>query len=179
MSMTQNTITIAAIVAMSSNRCIGVDNTMPWHIPEDFKHFKKVTLGKPVIMGRKTFESIIALNGTPLPDRKTIVVSKSGFEYEHPDVSVCTSLDIAVETANNFAIKNNIDEIIIGGGAQIYALALPYTDKYYLTEVDMYVEGDAFLPKLPENEWVETSRTPMTSAKKTAPRFTFCELVRT
>ena len=172
--MTENTIKIAAIVAMANNRCIGKNNDMPWYIPEDFKHFKAKTLGKPIIMGRKTFQSIIDRNGKPLPKRQNIVISRTGYDYDHPDVIICASLDIAIETAKSYAQKNGIDEIIIGGGAQIYALALPVTDKYYLTEVDMHVDGDAFLMELSTEQWEETHREPHNAE----PSYSFCEYTR-
>lgn len=168
------TVKIAAIVAMGKNRCIGKNNDMPWYIPEDFKHFKAKTLDKPIIMGRKTFQSIVDRNGKPLPKRKNIVISRTGFEYDHADVIVCTTLDEAIETAKSYAEENNIDEIIIGGGAQIYKLALPVTDKYYLTEVDLHVDGDAFLADLPTNEWQETSR----ESHAGDPSYAFCEFIK-
>lgn len=168
------TVKVSAIVAMSTNRCIGKNNEMPWYIPEDFKHFKNKTSGKSIIMGRKTFESIIDRNGKPLPKRHSYVISRSGYEYDHPDVTVCVSLDIAIETARKHAEVHGIEEVIIGGGAQIYTLALPVTDKIYLTEVDMSVDGDAFFPTLPSDKWEETDRKPNDGA----PSFSFCEYVR-
>lgn len=167
-------IKISAIVAMSSNRCIGKNNEMPWHIPEDFKHFKNKTSGKSIIMGRKTFESIIDRNGNPLPKRHSYVISRSGYEYDHPDVTVCASLDMAIETAKNHAEVHGIEEVIIGGGSQIYTLALPVTDKIYLTKVDMHVDGDAFFPDVPRNEWTEIS----SEGHDGDPSYTFCEYIR-
>lgn len=172
--MTEKAIKVAAIVAMAKNRCIGQNNDMPWYIPEDFKHFKTKTLGKPIIMGRKTFESIIDRNGKPLPKRQNIVVSRSKYEFDHPDVVSFTSLEGAINSAKEYAKSNGIDEVIIGGGAQIYELALPYTDKYYLTEVDLHVDGDAFLTDLSADEWQETSR----EKHEGEPSYSFCELSR-
>jgi len=174
MSAKENGVCITAIVAMATNRCIGKNNEMPWYIPEDFKHFKEKTLGKPIIMGRKTFESIVNRNGKPLPKRKNIVISRTGYKFDHPDVIICTSLDIAIETAKEYAQEHGIDEIIIGGGAQLYELALPITDKYYLTEVNMNVDGDAFLTDLPSHEWQEISREKHAGD----PSYAFCELTR-
>jgi dihydrofolate reductase len=122
-----------AIAAMSLNRVIGRGNQIPWHLPEDFKWFKRMTTGNVVVMGRKTFESI----GKPLPNRETIVVSRSGFSY--PGVRTVGSLeeiDLATETR----------EVFICGGAQIYAQALPMCSDLYLTLVKKEVEGDAFFP---------------------------------
>ncbi len=125
-------------------------------------------------MGRKTFESIINRNGKPLPKRLNIVVSRSKYEFDHPDVVSYTSLEDAINSAKEYAQKNDIDEVIIGGGAQIYELALPYTDKYYLTEVDLHVEGDAFLTDLPADEWQETSR----ENHDGEPSYSFCEFIK-
>jgi dihydrofolate reductase len=122
-----------AIAAMSLNRVIGNGNKIPWHLPEDFKWFKRMTTGHVVVMGRKTFESI----GKSLPNRETIVVSRSGFSF--PGVRTVSSLE---------AIDPNQDarEIFICGGAQIYAQALPLCSDLYLTLVKREVKGDAFFP---------------------------------
>ncbi len=163
-------VTLSAIVAMSQNRCIGLNNDLPWHIPADLKHFKEKTSGKPIIMGRKTFESILERIGQPLPKRHTYVISRAGFSYEHLDVEICSSLDHALETAK----AKNPEEIIIGGGAQIYELALPLLDKIYLTQVNITVEGDSFFPDLPSAEWTETAR----EEHEGDPSYAFCELKR-
>ncbi len=150
------TITVSAIVAMSENHCIGRDNDLPWHIPEDLKHFKAVTLGKPIIMGRKTFESIVARLGKPLPGRDNIVISRS--DYKAEGAITCATIEDAIATAKKLATEKDLTEIIIGGGTQIFELALPHTDRIYLTEVHLNVEGDAFFPVLNPMEWRETSR---------------------
>jgi dihydrofolate reductase len=128
-----------AIAAMSLNRAIGRGNQIPWHLPEDFKWFKRMTTGNVVVMGRKTFESI----GRPLPNRETIVVSRSGFSY--PGVRTAASLD-------EIDVANETREIFICGGAQIYAQTLSKCSDLYLTIVQREVEGDAFFP-LFENEF--------------------------
>jgi dihydrofolate reductase len=122
-----------AIAAMSLNRVIGQGNKIPWHLPEDFKWFKKMTTGNIVVMGRKTFESI----GKPLPNRTTIVLSRSGFSYP----GVQTISDLA-----ELRPENEARDIFICGGAQIYAQALPLCSDLYLTLVKRTVEGDAFFP---------------------------------
>jgi dihydrofolate reductase len=122
-----------AIAAMSENRAIGNGNQIPWHLPEDFKWFKKMTTGQVVVMGRRTFESI----GKPLPNRETIVLSRSNFS--HPGVRTITNLaeiDLAAEPR----------EVFICGGAQIYAEALPLCSDLYLTLVKRIVTGDTFFP---------------------------------
>jgi dihydrofolate reductase len=128
-----------AIAAMSENRVIGRGNQIPWHLPEDFKWFKQLTTGNVIVMGRKTIESI----GKPLPNRTTIVVSRSGFS--HPGVTTVadwTDIDISHETR----------EVFICGGAQIYAQTLAQCSDLYLTVVKRTVEGDAFFPAF-ENDF--------------------------
>jgi len=122
-----------AIAAMSLNRVIGAGNRIPWHLPEDFKWFKQLTTGNVVVMGRKTFESI----GKPLPNRETIVLSRSQFSLPGVrTVSDLSQIDLAAEAR----------EVFICGGAQIYAQALPLCSDLYLTLVKREVEGDAFFP---------------------------------
>jgi dihydrofolate reductase len=128
-----------AIAAMSENRVIGNGNKIPWHLPEDFKWFKGLTTGKVIVMGRKTFQSI----GKPLPDRTTIVVSRSGFSY--PGVTTVKDwrdIDLAGETR----------EVFICGGAEIYAQTLPICSDLFLTVVKRTVDGDAFFPEF-ENDF--------------------------
>lgn len=144
------------IAAMAENRCIGINNRMPWHIPEDFKHFKALTLGKPCIMGRKTFESILGHLGKPLPGRTSIIVSKSG--YTHDAAFSEASLDNAITKGHAIAAETNQNKICIIGGAQIYEQALPFATHMELTLVHKTVEGDAFFPEFSENEWIETAR---------------------
>jgi len=122
-----------AIAAMSENRVIGRGNQIPWHLPEDFKWFKQTTTGQIVVMGRKTFESI----GRPLPNRETIILSRSGFAY--PGVRTVGDL-------NQLDPAQESREMFICGGAEIYALALPRCSDLYLTVVKRVVEGDAFFP---------------------------------
>jgi dihydrofolate reductase len=142
---------IALVVAAADNNVIGANNAMPWHIPEDFQHFKRVTLGKPCVMGRKTFESILAQLGKPLPGRVNIIVSRKN--YQHEGAITCKELTEAIDQAS----KTETDEICIIGGAQIYAQALALADKIYLTRVHQLPQGDAFFPVL-GSEWKEESR---------------------
>ena len=132
---------ISLIAAMDRNRLIGADNGLPWHLPADFKHFKEVTMGKPVIMGRKTFESI----GRPLPGRKNIVISRTGFEAE--GIVAVSSIDKALEEVAD------VDEVMIIGGANIYAQMIDRADRMYLTLVDAKCEGDAWFPEFDESNW--------------------------
>lgn len=123
-----------AIAAMSLNRVIGAGNRIPWHLPEDFKWFKRMTTGNVVVMGRKTFESI----GRPLPNRETVVLSRSGFQL--PGVRTVGSLD-------EISWPEDSREVFICGGADIYAQALPRCSDLFLTLVKRVVDGDAFFPE--------------------------------
>jgi len=123
-----------AIAAMSLNRVIGAGGKIPWHIPEDFKWFKKITTGNVIVMGRKTFESI----GKPLPNRETIVLSRSGFSY--PGVRTVKSLDEIHPSAE-------LGDVFICGGAEVYKQALPLCSDLYLTLVKRQVSGDTFFPE--------------------------------
>ncbi|MBU0800784.1 MAG: dihydrofolate reductase, partial [Alphaproteobacteria bacterium] len=142
--------------AMARNNVIGRDNDIPWHLPADLKQFKQRTMGKPVIMGRRTFESILNALGKPMPGRHSIIISRG--DYTYPGVNTHKSLDRALSEAHEYAAQNNCDEIIIGGGGQIYELAMPITTRIYLTVVQQDYEGDAYFPVLDENIWVETAR---------------------
>jgi len=132
---------ISLIAAMDKNRLIGRANGLPWHLPADFKHFKEVTMAKPVIMGRKTFESI----GKPLPGRQNIVISRSGFNAE--GITSVASIDEALVAAGN------ADEVMIIGGAGFYQQMIDRADRMYLTLVNAECEGDAWFPSYDESEW--------------------------
>lgn len=148
-------VPVAMIAAMSSNRVIGVDNQLPWYLPEDLKFFKHMTQAKPLVMGRRTFESI----GRPLPGRLNIVVTRdTGF---HPEgVKVCHDLASALTLADQQATIDGVDEIMVMGGAQIYAQALGHASRLYLTEVAVELDGDAHFPALDMAEWEELQRVP-------------------
>lgn len=129
------------MVAIGRNRELGKEGKLLWHIPEDLKRFKTLTLGHPVIMGRKTFESIVGYIGGPLPGRPNIVVTRnSAWTYE--GVTVCQTLEEAIEKAKTL----DAEEIHIGGGAQLYEQALPIMDKLYLTLIDAEGDADSFFP---------------------------------
>jgi len=126
---------ISMIAAMADNRVIGKDNQMPWHLPADFAWFKRSTMGKPVVMGRKTYESI----GRPLPGRLNIVISRdSSLSIE--GVTTVASIEAALEAVNH------VDEVMIIGGGTIYSSCLPLANKLYLTHIDLSVEGDTQFP---------------------------------
>ena len=132
---------ISLIAALDKNRLIGADNGMPWHLPADFKHFKEITMGKPVIMGRKTFESI----GRPLPGRQNIVISRKGFSAD--GVTSADSIDTALQ------LVSNVEEVMIIGGANIYQQMIDKADRLYLTHVDAECEGDAWFPEYKKDDW--------------------------
>ncbi len=170
---------VALIAALAKNRAIGLENRMPWHLPEDLRHFKATTLGRPVIMGRKTWESL----GRPLPGRENIVVSRNP-AYQAPGAIVVASLAEALavavrkreEKTGEAEIKMGEEIFVIGGGA-LYREALPLAERMYLTEIDAEFEGDTFFPEFPPQEWREVSRTGHESA--TGLRFAFVLYQRT
>ncbi|MER2491005.1 dihydrofolate reductase [Catenovulum sediminis] len=136
---------LSMIAAMTPERAIGKDNKLLWHMPADLKFFKQTTLNKPIIMGRKTFDSI----GRPLPGRLNIVVSRQT-RAPHPDVKLANSPEQALEIAKQHA---DSEEIVVIGGGHIYETFLPYADILYITWVDASIEGDAFFPEITENNW--------------------------
>jgi dihydrofolate reductase len=159
---------VALIAAVARNGVIGRDGDMPWHISADLKYFKATTMGKPIVMGRRTFESI----GKALPGRPNIVVTGSaGFAAE--GVEVASDL----EQALSIAARHGTDEIMVIGGGQIYAAALPHADRLYLTEVHMDVEGDVSFPAFDPSRWREVSRDDR-PAEGDTPAFSFVTLDR-
>lgn len=145
---------LSHIVAMAENRCIGSDNKMPWHIPDDLKRFKALTMGHPVIMGRKTFESILGYLGKPLPGRDSVVISRSGYKNDF-DVPVYSDIAEAIAYAKDSANKKTLSEVFIIGGAQIYSQTIDVVDRLHLTQVHRAVEGDAFYPEFNREDWRE------------------------
>ncbi|MCR6652820.1 MAG: dihydrofolate reductase [Cellvibrionaceae bacterium] len=144
---------LALVCALSRNRAIGLNNQLPWHLPRDLAHFKAVTMGHPIIMGRKTFDSI----GRPLPGRSNIVVSRrAGWLSE--GVTVVNSLEAAIDCAAEIARRVDKKEIMLIGGASLYQQALPLAQRLYLTEVHADIPGDAFFPPITPGEWSEISR---------------------
>lgn len=144
---------ISLIVAKADNGVIGNDNKMPWHIPSELAHFKKRTLGKPIIMGRKTFESL----GRVLPGRPHVVISRQTLTLPE-NCFLVPSLPDAIQRAQALN-PNPDDEVVVIGGAEIYRQALPLVDTLYVTEVHLAPEGDAHFPALDVSQWQETERT--------------------
>ncbi len=147
------TVKICHIVAMNRDRVIGIDNDLPWRLPADLQHFKRTTLGKPIVMGRKTWESL----GRPLPGRENIVITRQA-DFLAQGASVCPSLEAALALAKKWAVENGQQEVMVIGGGQIYNNSLPLCDRIYLTEVDCEVSGDAFYPVLDAGAWQENAR---------------------
>lgn len=136
--------TLSLIVAMANDRVIGIDNTLPWRLSADLKRFKATTMGKPIVMGRKTWDSI----GRPLPGRLNIVISRNA-DYPAEGAAVVTSLEAAIALAGQEAS----DEIMIMGGANIYEQAMSRVDKMYLTLINLDIKGDAWFPEYDTAQW--------------------------
>ena len=152
---------IAMALAMDVNRLIGKGNDMPWCIPGELAHFKKITMGKPIIMGRKTFESI----GRALPGRLNVVVTRDP-HWRGEGVHVANTLEAALVEARAVAVRDQVDEVFVIGGAGLCRDAMPLTQRFYLTRIDHAFEGDTWLDAFEESDWVETTREspdPMTT----------------
>lgn len=148
----KNQLPLSLIAALGENRVIGVDNSMPWHLPGDFKYFKATTLGKPIIMGRKTWDSL----GRPLPGRLNLVVTRQA-DLQLEGAEVFTSLESAVARAEEWALEQGVAEVMLIGGAQLYAQGLAEADRLYLTRVALSPAGDAWFPEFELAEWALVS----------------------
>lgn len=145
---------ISIIVAASENNVIGRDNSIPWHLPDDLKFFRKKTEGHPVIMGRKNFESIVAALGKPLPKRSNIIVTRDA-SYEAVGCQVSSSLEEAIMYGHK---DNDKEEIFIIGGGEIYKQALDLCNYIYLTRIHAWIAGDVFFPEIDLAVWEEVER---------------------
>lgn len=147
---------LSLIVAAAQNGVIGRNNQLPWHLPQDLKYFKATTLGKPIIMGRKTFESI----GKPLPGRTNIVITRQQ-DWAAPGVLVAQNVEQALALGSDVRDENQqpVKEVMVIGGAEIYRHALAIADRVYLTRVHADVEGDAYFPELSDDMWKKVSET--------------------
>jgi len=157
---------ISIIVAIAKNRAIGKNNKLLWYLPNDLKHFKDVTSGHTVIMGRKTFDSV----GKPLPRRRNIVVTRQDISIE--GCEVVQSIEAAL------ALCAGEDEVFIVGGAEIYRQAIPLTNRIYLTIIDQEFEGDTFFPELDKADWQETQRENFEPDDKNKYSYSFITLER-
>jgi len=159
---TVNKPRVSVIAALARNRVIGIENGLPWRLPEDLAHFKALTLNHPILMGRKTFESL----GRPLPGRTNIVITRNA-DYQPVGCVVADSIPGAI------ALCADADEVFFIGGAELYAQAIPLADRLYLTEVDIEAEGDAWFPDYDHSAFREVSREPHTGERGDALRFDF------
>jgi dihydrofolate reductase len=160
-----NVMKISLIAAMGENRVIGGSGHIPWRLPADFKHFKELTIGHPIVMGRKTFESI----GKALPGRTNIVITRDK-SYRHDGIVVAASPEAALSAA---ATAEGADEVFVIGGAEIYRLFLPKASVVYLTKVLGAFEGDAFFPELDKEKWELVSEEKHMADEKNALPFAF------
>ena len=160
---------ISMIAAMGKNRVIGLNNKMPWHLPADLQWFKKTTLGSPIIMGRKTYESI----GFPLPGRLNIILSRNK-DLKIKGCSVVNSLDAALKLAREV----DKDEVFITGGAHLYNKFLVDADRLYLTLIDETFDGDTFFPDYTQYEWEQVAKVKHASDDKNPHSYTFLTLDR-
>lgn len=157
---------VSAIVAIGENNAIGKSNQLLWHMPNDLKHFKDITSGRTIIMGRKTFDSV----GKPLPKRRNIVVTQQDITI--PGCEVVKSIEDALE------LCEGEDEVFIGGGAQIYRLAMPLTDRIYLTVIHKVFDADTFFPSIDKDEWKEVKREDFDADEKNPYPYSFITLER-
>ncbi len=159
---------ISLIAAMAANRAIGLNNQMPWHLSADLKRFKQITMGHPVIMGRKTFDAI----GRPLPGRTNIVVSRNP-AYHQEDCLVAVSLETALCKGCELA-----GEIFVIGGATLYEAALPAADMLYITQINRDFEGDTFFPEFDADNWTELEREDVVNDAAAGFTYSFLKLQR-
>lgn len=160
---------ISFVVAADESNVIGNNNQLPWHLPNDLKYFKNLTWGMPVLMGRKTFDSI----GKPLPGRKNIVITRS-LDWQHDGVSVVHSVEEALALAG----KDDVREIFVIGGAEIFRTAYPNAGRLYLTRVHHRFDGDVFLPPVDEQQWQMQKEVACPADEKNAYAHTFQVWVR-
>lgn len=154
-------VRVAIIAAVAENGVIGASGDMPWRIPSDFAHLKRVTMGKPLIMGRKTFESI----GKPLPGRTNIVVTRQT-GYQPDGVIVVSDLESALTHAKTIAETDGVDEVVIFGGAEIYRQGMPLADRLYITHVALAPEGDTYFPEIDPEVWTIVETPPIEKSEK-------------
>jgi dihydrofolate reductase len=164
---------IILVAAVAENGVIGRGNTLPWRLKSDMVHFRARTMAKPVVMGRKTYLSI----GRPLPGRTTIVVSRDR-SFAAPGILVAPSLESALAAARGDALRRGVDAIIVAGGADLYAQAMPQATGLAITEVHMRVEGDVCFPAIDPKLWRETSRREHDAGVEDAAAFAFVDYER-
>jgi len=162
---------VVLVAAMARNRVIGLNNDMPWHLPEDLRHFRQITTGHKVVMGRKTFEAILHALGKPLPQRENVVLTRAA-DFHYPGCAVAHSLSQALLPSSSHP-----GPVLVIGGGEIYAQCLPLADALWLTEIDAEFAGDAWFPPFDRAQWQETSRQSHRSASNDLP-YAFVEYRR-
>jgi len=161
-------VPITLVAALAENGVIGRDNGLPWRLKSDMVHFRAITTGKPVVMGRKTFLSI----GRPLPGRTTIVVSRD-HTFAAPGVVVAPSVETALTVAQGDALRRRAECIIVAGGADLYAQTMPLAERLHITYVHRAVDGDAYFPAIDRSVWLETARDEHAAAAGDDAAFAF------
>ncbi len=164
---------LSLIWAMASNRVIGRNNSLPWRLPNDMRHFMNTTMGKPVLMGRKTFESMKA----PLPGRTNIVMTRDA-DWDHPGVNVVASLAAGLELAEQQGLIDGVEEVMVIGGAEIYALALPLADKLYITHVHAQPDGDVYFPEFDLDAWTAGEQQDFDADERHSSAYSFANYER-
>ena len=159
---------ITLVAALAENDVIGRDNGLPWRLKSDMVHFRAITMGKPVVMGRKTFLSI----GRPLPGRTTIVVSRDG-GFAAPGIVVAPSVEAALTVARGDALRRGAERIIVAGGADLYAQTMPLAERLHITYVHRAVDGDVYFPAIDRSVWHETARDEHAAAAGDDAAFAF------
>ncbi len=154
---------------MASNRVIGLNNKMPWHLSADLKKFKQITMGSPILMGRKTFESI----GRPLPGRTNIIISRNT-DYQQAGCLVFNNLETALQSASELT-----HELFVIGGSDLYQTLLPLADNLYLTLINQAIAGDTYFPEINLNEWIEVAREDINDDTSTSFSYSFLTLEKT
>ena len=178
--MNESSVSVALIWAMSRNRVIGKDNQLPWHLPNDLRHFKRTTLGAPIIMGRLTFES----TGGALPGRTNIVVTSGDLgaaatgKPNAENVVLARSIDEALDTGRKQAAADGRERVFVCGGQAVYAATLPCADELFVTQVDASVEGDAFFPEFDLGDWQLSSEEAHSADDRHPFAFSFLHYTR-
>ncbi len=165
---------ISLVVAVAENGVIGADNALPWRLKGDMAHFREITRGKPLVMGRKTWESFPK---RPLPGRPNLIVTRNA-DYDAPGGEVLTSIDLALDRARVLAADLGVDEVCVLGGGQIYTAVLPHADTLNLTRVHMDADGDTKFPAIDPADWKEVSRVELEAGPKDSAACSILQLDR-
>ena len=166
-------VSIVIVAAVARNGVIGSGGALPWRLPADLSRFKSMTMGKPLVMGRKTYESI----GRPLPGRETVVVSRDP-AFRPEGVTIAASVDEALATAAILALKSGGAEVIVAGGGEIYAQTIGLADRLEITTVEAEPDGDAKFPRIDESVWMRSEIPALRALAKDGPNYSFARYAR-